>query len=78
VCLRSLGNTLDTFSTIAFDRADVFTGRAGALLRGTFGSAGALWQPYLKGNVWWGSNGFDTVTFATDAIQRGPQWRHDR
>jgi hypothetical protein len=32
----------------------VFTGRAGALLRGTFGSTGAVWQPYLKGNVWWG------------------------
>jgi hypothetical protein len=25
---------------ITFDRADVFTGRAGALLRGTFGSTG--------------------------------------
>jgi autotransporter family porin len=67
----SLGNTLDQVSTITFDRADVFTGRAGALLRGTFGSAGAFWQPYLKGNVWWGSNGFDTVTFATDAILTG-------
>jgi outer membrane autotransporter protein len=67
----SLGNTLDQVSTITFDRADVFTGRAGALLRGTFGSAGMFWQPYLKGNMWWGSNGFDTVTFATDAILTG-------
>ena len=53
----------------------MFTGRAGALLRGTFGRADALWQPYLKGNVWWGTNGFDTVTFGTaaNAIQTGRQ-----
>jgi len=36
---------------------------------GVFGSTGALWQPYLKGNVWWGSNGFDTVRFDDDPIQ---------
>src|SRR5262245_36201739 len=59
------------FSTITFDRSNVFTGRVGALLRGTFGSTGAVWQPYLKGNVWWGSNGFDTVTFNGFGIQTG-------
>ena len=58
-------------STISFDRADVFTGRAGALLRGAFGSTGGVWQPYLKGNVWWGSNGFDTVTFNSFGIPTG-------
>ena len=58
-------------ATISFDRADVFTGRAGALLRGTFGSTGAVWQPYLKGNVWWGSNGFDTVAFNSFGIPTG-------
>ena len=63
-----LDNTLDPFSTIAFDRSDAFTGRVGALLQATFGSAGAFWQPYLKGNVWWGSSGLDVVTFATDRI----------
>ena len=47
----------------------MFTGRAGAVLRGTFGSTGAVWQPYLKGNVWWGSNGVDTVRFDADPIQ---------
>src|SRR5262245_58530092 len=31
----------------------------------------ALWQPYLKGNVWWNSNGFDTVTLGADAILTG-------
>jgi outer membrane autotransporter protein len=57
-------------STISYDRSDVLTGRVGALLRGTFGSTGAVWQPYLKGNVWWGSNGgFDTVTFDGVGIQ---------
>jgi outer membrane autotransporter protein len=63
----SLDDTRDPISTIAFDRSDVFTGRAGALLQGTFGNFGAIWHPYLKGNVWWGSNGFDTVTFGTAA-----------
>jgi outer membrane autotransporter protein len=57
------------FSTITYDRSNVFTGRVGALLRGTFGSVGAMWQPYLKGNVWWGSNGVDTVRFDADPIQ---------
>jgi outer membrane autotransporter protein len=69
-----LNDAVVPFATISFDRADVFTGRAGALLRGTFGScgcAGAVWQPYLKGNVWWGSNGFDTVTFNGFGIPTG-------
>ena len=66
-----LYDTLVPVSTISFDRADVFTGRAGALLRGTFGSAGTRWQPYLKGNVWWGSNGFDTVSFNSFGIPTG-------
>src|SRR5262249_32444872 len=69
-----LNDAVVPVATISFDRADVFTGRAGALLRGTFGScgcAGAVWQPYLKGNVWWGSNGFDTVTFNGFGIPTG-------
>ena len=66
-----LGQTLVPSATISFDRADVFTGRAGALLRGTFGSTGGVWQPYLKGNVWWGSNGFDTVSFNGFGIPTG-------
>src|SRR5262249_21401915 len=69
----SFNNTVDPVSTITFDNAGVFTGRAGALLRGTFGSAGTQWQPYLKGNVWWGTNGFDTVTFGVDPVQTGRQ-----
>jgi outer membrane autotransporter protein len=67
----SFDDTVDPFSTISFDRSNVFTGRVGALLRGTFGSTGAIWQPYLKGNVWWGSNGTDTVTFDGVGIQTG-------
>jgi outer membrane autotransporter protein len=68
----SFDDTLgEAFSTITFDRSNVFTGRVGALLRGTFGGPGAVWQPYLKGNVWWGSNGFDTVTFNGVGIQTG-------
>ena len=67
----SFDNTQAAFSTISFDRSDVFTGRAGALLRGTFGRLGVQWQPYLKGNVWWGSNGTDTVTFNGFGIPTG-------
>ena len=66
-----LDRTFVPQATISFDRADVFTGRAGALLRGTFGSTGAVWRPYLKGNVWWGSNGVDTVTFDNFGIPTG-------
>ena len=66
-----LNDAVVPVATISFDRADVFTGRAGALLRGTFGSTGAVWQPYLKGNVWWGSNGFDTVSFNSFGIPTG-------
>ena len=68
---RLVGLALLPSATISFDRADVFTGRAGALLRGTFGSTGAVWQPYLKGNVWWGSKGSDTVTFDSFGIPTG-------
>jgi outer membrane autotransporter protein len=67
----SFDNTLDSSSTIAFDRSDVATGRAGALLRGTFGRIGTQWQPYLKGNIWWGSNGVDTATFNGFGITTG-------
>jgi hypothetical protein len=34
--------------SIIFDRSDALTGRVDALLRATFGSGVALWQPYLK------------------------------
>ena len=30
-----------------------------------------FYQPYLKGNVWWGSNGSDAVTFDGVGIQTG-------
>ena len=69
----SFNSTFDQVSTVSFGRSDVFTARAGGLLRGTFGSAGAVWQPYLKGNVWWGSHGSDTVTFGIDPVQTGRQ-----
>ena len=67
----SFDDTQVSFSTITFDRSYVFTGRAGGVLRGSFGSIGALWQPYLKGNKWWGTNGFDTVRFNDIPIQTG-------
>jgi outer membrane autotransporter protein len=67
----SFDNTQAAFATIAFDRSDAFTGRIGALLRGAFGRLGVQWQPYLKGNVWWGSNGVDTVTFNGFGIPTG-------
>ena len=38
---------------------------------GDFRRQRGVWQPYLKGNVWWGSNGFDTVTFNSFGIPTG-------
>jgi outer membrane autotransporter protein len=67
----SIDGTADQFSTIMFNGSDVFTGRVGGLLKGTFGSPGAFWQPYLKGNAWWGSSGNDIVTFAANDIPTG-------
>ena len=58
----SIDGTADQFSAIGFNSSDVFTGRVGGLLKGTLGSPGAFWQPYLKGNVWWGSTGADVQT----------------
>jgi hypothetical protein len=52
--------------TIDADGASESSRKAAASL--DRGAAIALWQPYLKGNVWWGSHGLDAVTFATDAI----------
>jgi outer membrane autotransporter protein len=67
----SLDDRRDPFSTIAFNHSEVLTGRIGTLLQGTFGDFGAVWHPYLKGNVWWGSNGVDTVTFNGFGIPTG-------
>jgi autotransporter family porin len=67
----SLDGTQDAFSSIDFASSDVFTGRLGARLQGTFadfGLAGAVWRLYLKANLWWSPAGSDAVTFATDVI----------
>ena len=60
-----------SIATITFDHANVYTGRVGARLLGIFGSSDAEWQPYLKGNLWWGSNGTDTVTFNDFSVETG-------
>ena len=63
-----INDALDSVSPIAFSHPEALTGRVGTLLRGTFGGPAAVWQPYLKGNVWFGGNGTDLVTFATTPV----------
>lgn len=63
-----LGSTADALSNIAFAQSDVVNGRIGARLKGTFGSGGAVWTPYLKGDVWWRTADVDNVAFATNVI----------
>ncbi len=65
------GGTTDPFSSVAFDTADVLTGRIGLRLAGEFGPA---WRPYLKANLWndWGGTdhtiyeGTSTLSSITD------------
>lgn len=68
----------DGLSSIAFARDDVVNGRIGMRLTGTFGSGGAIWTPYLKGNVWWRTAGVDDVAFATNVLSTvrnsSPAW----
>lgn len=63
-----INDAFDGISPIAFSHPEALTGRVGTLLRGTFGGPAAVWQPYLKGNVWFGGNGTDLVTFATTPV----------
>ena len=63
-----INNAVDSISPIAFSQPEALTGRVGTLLRGTFGGPAAVWQPYLKGNVWFGGNGTDLVTFTTTPV----------
>ncbi len=63
-----LNSTNDGLSSIAFAQSDVVNGRIGMRLKGTFGSGGALWTPYLKSDVWWRTAGADAVAFATNVL----------
>ena len=63
-----LNNTQDALSSIGFAPSDVVNGRIGMRLKGTFGSGGAVWTPYLKSDVWWSTAGTDDVAFATNVL----------
>ena len=63
-----INNAFDGISPIAFSHPEALTGRVGTVLRGTFGGPAAVWQPYLKGNVWFGGSGTDLVTFTTTPV----------
>lgn len=70
----ALEPTQDIVSSVDFGRSDALNGRIGARLTGTYQTASALLQPYLKVNLWRDFDGRDTITFAaSDAIdtQRG-------
>lgn len=59
------GGLTDAFSTVAFDTADVLTGRLGLRLAGAFGPA---WRPYLKANIWQDWAGEDRTTYANTHV----------
>ena len=63
-----LNGTQDALSSIGFAPSDVVNGRIGMRLKGTFGSGGAVWTPYLKSDLWWGTAGTDDVAFATNVL----------
>ena len=63
-----LNGTQDGLSSIGFAPSDVVNGRIGMRLKGTFGSGGAVWTPYLKSDVWWRTAGADDVAFATNVL----------
>jgi autotransporter family porin len=56
------GGTSDQFSTVAFDPADVLTGRFGFRLGA---DVDPTWRPYLKANIWQDWSGTDRTTYAS-------------
>jgi outer membrane autotransporter protein len=67
----SLDTTSDLISTINFETDDAWTGRVGARLGSRLVTPEAVWLPYLKTNVWWGSGAGDTLLFAAFPISAG-------
>lgn len=65
-----LDDSEDDFAEISYDTPDIFTGRIGARLTGTFASdAGTEWQPYLKANLWYSPSKTDEVSFDADEVK---------
>lgn len=64
----SLDDQQDRFSTVTFDADDALVGRLGARLQGSFATASATFQPYLKANLWHGFDGEDQIVFAQTPV----------
>lgn len=64
----SINSLDDGVSTVSFHSADGVIGRLGLRLESRFEGAGAIWEPYLRANLWRYFNGTDTVTFAGSTV----------
>jgi outer membrane autotransporter protein len=59
----SVNSSQDAFSTVGWNANDAVTGRFGGRLQYTAQDGQALWQPYLKANLWHGFGGVDRISF---------------
>ena len=64
----SINDLDDGVSSVSFHSANGLIGRLGLRLEGKFEGAGAVWEPYLRANLWRYFNGTDEVTFAGSTV----------
>jgi outer membrane autotransporter protein len=64
----SIDDLDDGISNVSFHAANGLIGRLGLRLEGKFEGAGAVWEPYLRANLWRYFNGTDEVTFAGTTV----------
>jgi outer membrane autotransporter protein len=60
----SIDDLNDGISSVSFHSANGLIGRLGLRLEGKFEGGGAIWEPYLRANLWRYFNGTDEVSFA--------------
>ena len=64
----SIDDLNDGISSVSFHSANGLIGRLGLRLEGKFEGGGAIWEPYLRANLWRYFNGTDEVTFAGSTV----------
>jgi outer membrane autotransporter protein len=64
----SIDDLDDGISSVSFHAANGLVGRLGLRLEGKFEGAGAVWEPYLRANLWRYFNGTDEVTFGGTTV----------
>jgi outer membrane autotransporter protein len=64
----SIDDLDDGISSVSFHAANGLVGRLGLRLEEKFEGAGAVWEPYLRANLWRYFNGTDEVTFGGTTV----------